>query len=407
MLWVGIDTHLRMHRIEIQNDRGDAMWRGQINNDRPGFVKLLERLRLIQESNSQTIGSVFMNPTGNYHAPLKAYLESQGYRVILVDARVSEHIRMTQNLGKEKSDGADASILAATGRLKPSILETGNHERDPLSGMTRLMESISKNIRRTTNQIKADIAAVFPEYPLYESLCSRTSMEILDRYATPEAIRNSSMDDLLATMKSASKNHFKKEDAERLMKLAVDSIGIPDLEGIYAYRIRINVARLREEMKSLQRIRDDIESGLGENKDVENISAIGGMSMVLAATIVSEIGNITQFQSAVKLQSYGGKAPNITGSGGKVAATGVSKIRNPHLSNAVHESAVSLVMHRTPEFMEIFNREIRKGKKPTQAYIIVGKRLLYHVFSIMKNQKPYRERRPRGGEGSVSSGTTV
>ncbi len=40
-----------------------------------------------------------------------------------------------------------------------------------------------------------------------------------------------------------------------------------------------------------------------------------------------------------------------------------------------------------------------KGKNPTQAYIVVGKRLLYHVYSIMRNKKPYRERRPVGGRG--------
>ena len=62
-------------------------------------------------------------------------------------------------------------------------------------------------------------------------------------------------------------------------------------------------------------------------------------------------------------------------------------------------------MQRTPEFYEIFNREIRKGKKVPQAYIVVGRRLLYHVFSIMKNHKPYRERLPRKeGEGGTSSG---
>ncbi len=45
--------------------------------------------------------------------------------------------------------------------------------------------------------------------------------------------------------------------------------------------------------------------------------------------------------------------------------------------------------------MDIFNREIAKERNPTQAYLVVGKRLIYHV-SIMKNKKPYRERRPMG-----------
>ena len=407
MLWVGIDTHLKIHRIELQNKDGKAMWRGQINNDRDGFTKLLDKLRLIERSNSQSISAIFMNPTGNFHMPIRAFLEANGYRVIMVDVRVSEHIRMTQNLGKEKSDSADASVLASTGRLKPSILESGNHERAPLSGLTRLMESVGKEITRITNFIKADMAAVFPEYPFYANIDIKTSIEILLRFQTPEMILKTPLEDIASVMSSASRKHFGLDDARNLVELARKSIGITDLDGIYAYRISMNAARLRYGKERLEEIGRKIESGSKDNEDIEHISAIRGMSVVSAATMVSEIGGIGQFDSAVKLQSYGGKAPDLKGSGGKVTAVGVSKIRNCHLSNAAYESAVSPVKHRTPEFHDIFQREIRKGKKPTQAYIVVAKRLLYHVHSIMKNGKPYRERRPSGGERSVSSGTAT
>lgn len=405
MLWVGIDTHLKMHRIEIQNKDGDAMWRGQINNDSDGFSRLLDKIRIIERSNSDSISAIFMNPTGNFHMPIRSFLEANGYRVIMVDARVSGHIRMTQNLGKEKSDSADASVLASTGRLKPSILESGNHERDPLSGLTRLMESVGREITRITNFMKADLAAVFPEYPFYANIDTQTSIEILLRFPTPEAVLNARLEDIADVMSRASRKHFGKDDAMNLMELAQKSVGITDRNGIYACRISMNAARLRYEKEKIQEIVKKIESMSGNNSDIDHISAIRGMSVVSAATIVSEIGDIGQFDSAVKLQSYGGKAPDLTGSGGKVTAVGVSRVRNSHLSNTAYESAVSLVKHRTPEFHDIFQREIKKGKKPTQAYIVVAKRLLYHVYSIMKNGKPYRERRPTGREGSVSGGT--
>ena len=41
-----------------------------------------------------------------------------------------------------------------------------------------------------------------------------------------------------------------------------------------------------------------------------------GMGPVNSATIVSEIDNIDQFDFALKLESYGGKCPDVTGSGG-------------------------------------------------------------------------------------------
>ena len=119
-----------------------------------------------------------------------------------------------------------------------------------------------------------------------------------------------------------------------------------------------------------------------------------GMGPVNSATVVSEIGDIKQFDSALKLQSYGGKCPDMTGSGGKSYPKGITKVRNAYLSNAVYESAVSLVVHRNSEFYNLFTRELEKKKSKTEAYVVVAKHLLFHVYSIMKNGKPYRERKP-------------
>ena len=63
-----------------------------------------------------------------------------------------------------------------------------------------------------------------------------------------------------------------------------------------------------------------------------------GMSVVAAARIVSEIGSIDQFDSALKLQSCAGSCPDMTKSGGKSHSKGLTKVRNEYLSNAVHPS---------------------------------------------------------------------
>lgn len=201
---------------------------GQISNDRKGFHDLLEKLKIIRKSNSQKIGAVFMNPTANYHAPLKAFLEREAFRVILVDARISEHLRITSNLGKEKSDGADASILASTAKLMPKILDRDSHERGSLSALTRLAESIGENITRVRNQIKSDIAAIFPEYPYYDEIDSKTSLDILEKYTTPEMLMNAQISELSSLIDRASRHHYGMKEAEIIVERARESIGVPD-----------------------------------------------------------------------------------------------------------------------------------------------------------------------------------
>lgn len=397
MLWIGIDTHLKMHEVEIQNENGKKMWHGRVENSREGFSELHEKIRTIEESNSDRIGGVFMNPTGNYHMPVKYFLESNGYNVYVVDARKTEHLRMVQNLGKEKSDQEDASILASTARLDAHSVSKG-HERLPESGLTRLLEQLKRNATMILNIIASDLAAVFPEYTETFEIDSKVSLRILERYPVPEEIIKADIRDLFALM-DTGKGHYHMDDAAKFKIVAENSIGIPDPERVYAYRIKMFAGMLREEIDRIKSVEGEIRERMSENTDVKNISDIHGIAMTSAAVMVAEIGSIGQFSSAVKLQSYGGKSPNITGSGGKIHSSGSSKIRNPHLSNSTYECAVSLVLHRTPEFLEVYQREIAKKKKPTQAYIVVGKRLLSHVYSIMKNQKPYRERLPGVSRG--------
>ena len=182
-------------------------------------------------------------------------------------------------------------------------------------------------------------------------------------------------------------------------------IGVDNTDGVYAFRIRQNVARLISEKKHAKDIEKEILKITENDENVKNIDDMKGIGPVSAAAITSEIGDIDQFDSALKLQSYGGTAPKMTGSGGKDHATEISKIRNSYLANSIYESARSLVHHKNEEFLKIYEREISKGKKTKEAYIIVSRRLLYHIYSIMKNRKPYRVRLPntRGREGNTST----
>lgn len=113
MISVGVDTHLKKHQVEMQNNEGKVMWRGQINNDRKGFGELLEKLKTVERSNRDSVRGVYVNPTGTYHLPLQHFLESNGYVVYYVDARVTDSSRTISNLGKHESDKVDCQMLAS------------------------------------------------------------------------------------------------------------------------------------------------------------------------------------------------------------------------------------------------------------------------------------------------------
>ncbi len=401
---VGIDTHEREHYVEIQNENEMTMWHGRMRNNREGFLFLLEKIRMVERSNSQDVMGIFINPTGNYHIPVRYFLEINGFgdRIFVVDARRTNHSRKIINLGKEKSVPEDARILAATPWHDHKYMERRGHRRDEISELTRMRDIVNKNITRISNCIHADLSVVFPEFTDVMAIDSKTGMAIQERFTTPQNICSVSTEEMFNVMKKEGRSHYSEEDAEALMELARNSIGVPDQKGVFTVRISISVRRLRDEMSILKDPEKQIVIMSSDNEDVKHLTEMNGIGVTNASSIVYEIGRIEQFKSSLKLQSYGGKCPDMNGSGGKSNAKGITKIRNEHLSNAVHESAISLVLHRNKEFYELFTREIRKGKTNTEAYIVVGKRLLFHVFSMMKNHRPYRERLYQGKRGRGS-----
>ena len=176
---------------------------------------------------------------------------------------------MVQNLGKEKSDPEDASILASTARLDPHSISKG-HERLPESGLTRLLEQLKRNVTMILNVIASDLAAVFPEYSHTFEIDSKVSLRILEAYSIPEKIIRADTEDLFTLMDTGNGHHH-IGDAIKFKMVAENSIGILDTEMEYAYRIKMNTGKLREEINRIKDVEREIVKRMSENTDVKNI----------------------------------------------------------------------------------------------------------------------------------------
>ena len=404
MIAIGIDTHLKMHEIEAQDDDRRVLWRGKIENNRKGFETLREKIEVLTKSQKQDITGIYMNPTGNYHVPLKYFLSCPGYNIILVNPIISKSIRNVSGFGKGKTDAVDAHSLASTPWFKADI---GNgHERSGISELTRMRERLSNEMKRLINYLRSDLACVFPEYLLFlNNIDSSTSLKLLETFPVPSLIVNAGKERILDLVRRESRGHFSDEFVSDLMRISAESVGIPDEDGIFSLKIRMAIDRIRGIKRDINKIEMDIKKRVADNEDVKRLDDIPGIDTIQAASIMAEIGNIDQFESAERLQSYGGTTPSDYGSADSYISKH-SKVSNRYLATAVSRSAVTLVLHNTREFREIYDRETGKQKRSTQAYITVAKRLLYHIYSMAKNKKPYRERLPgtHGGERADSSG---
>jgi len=137
-----------------------------------------------------------------------------------------------RNLGKEKSDTVDAAMLASTPWMDKNAFDKPIHKREHVSELTRLHESVTRNITRVTNILKSDLVCIFPEYmDMFSDVGSKTPLAILDEFSTPSGILKAGMDKVLKTMGKTSRNHYSAEGVKKLINLAKETIGIPDRDG--------------------------------------------------------------------------------------------------------------------------------------------------------------------------------
>jgi transposase len=72
---------------------------------------------------------------------------------------------------------------------------------------------------------------------------------------------------------------------------------------------------------------------------VKALQALRGVSLIVAATTVAELGDLTRFDSAKQLMAYLGLVPSERSSGETVKRGGITKTGNSHVRRALTEAA--------------------------------------------------------------------
>jgi transposase len=195
-------------------------------------------------------------------------------------------------------------------------------------------------------------------------------MKLLETFPVPSLILNAGNENIRDLVKKESKGHFGNEFVSDLVRISAESVGIPDKDGIFALKIKMEIDRIRGIKRDINTVESNIRKRVADDEDVKHLDDIPGIDTVRAATIMAEIGNIDQFESAMKLQSYGGVTLSDNGSADSYISRH-SRVSNHYLATAASRSAVTLVLHNTREFKNVYDREMGKQKRVIQTYITV------------------------------------
>lgn len=385
-LIVGIDIGKRYHQATVINSTGNMLGGSvRFSNTTAGAELLLKRVLSV---NPGSLPLIFgLEATGHYWLPLYAYLTEKGFKIVVLNPYQSDAFRKV-SMSSTKTDKEDALLIAELLRFG-SFPETKMADEDmiALRNLTRFRLSLNQQVTDSKRRILTILDQVFPEFEsLFSNIFGKTGRHLLKRYPTPEEMETVSLRKLTNLITKLSKGRFKKEKAREVLEKATTSFGITLALESLTLQLKLLLETLEFTEKQLKVVDTRVENLL---PDTCVLLTLPGVSKVLAAAIISEIGDIKRFRTSAQLVSFAGINPTVRQSGNFLGNKNhMSKKGSPYLRLALWQASITSARFN-PILKEYYELKIKEGKNHMTVIGAVTRRLTGIIFAMLRDQTAF------------------
>src|SRR5512136_1893681 len=174
--------------------------------------------------------------TGPYAEPLVHYLANKQVKIVQVNPMHTKKMKEVNDNSPLKTDDKDPRVIADIIRLG-CALSVVVPEGDA-AYLRRLNNARERHVGERTallNQLQQLVFLIFPEFKtVLKNMKGKTARYLLTRYTTPEKISTLASERLGEEMRRRSMGKFGIQEAELLIGLARETVGIKEgLAGIF------------------------------------------------------------------------------------------------------------------------------------------------------------------------------
>lgn len=390
MHYLGIDIGKDFHVAGCVNDESKtviAPFKFKSNTD--GYKMLKERLESVTSDRTQV--RIGLEATGHYWLNLYEKLAKDNFSLTLLNP-IQVHAFRNQGIRGSKTDTLDALLIA-------KMLHFGDYvDRKAVEDvllslryLTRYRHDLIEQIVSVKNKVICLLDIVFPEYEkLFSNVFGSTSLVLLREASTPEEILKLNNKKLQRLLSESSKGRFGPSDVSRVKDSARDSFGSSIASDIFSFQIKLTISQMEHLTNQVKELEGKIASFYKRLNLL--LTTIPGIGPTSAASIASEIGNISNFRHpkgpATALVAFAGFDPKVCESGQYKGHAKMSKRGSKYLRKAVYQASF-IASQRDPMFKAIYTKQRSRGKAHTVALTHVAHKMLHVIWSILKNNKPY------------------
>jgi transposase len=339
--WVGLDWGECSHSVSVVDESRAVVARFEVEATLEGFGVLAREL-----GEAQTIGGIAIESTASLVVP---FLLSQGYKVYLINPKMSKHWRESISVAGAKSDARDGLVLAVELARRHESLRPLQPQEPAVAELAALCETVRNLVDERTallQRLKAILRQYYPAaLQFFTDWSSPVSWRFLKRFPQPQTLAKARKDTLYRFLKS---NHIGLSPRwqERVEK-AGEATAWPrsQQEAVLELRMLSIVAQLQAlqpHIDNCDRLIAECSKKLPQASIIESLPAAGErLAPALTAIAALVAGEPDQLQA---MRCLSGVAP-VEHSSGKRCATRIRKRCNKHWRNVLHLYANVSLQH--------------------------------------------------------------
>lgn len=388
MLFVGIDIGKNNHVASMMDEKGKVVFKAfSFSNTTDGGNALFSKLSSFSSDPSDF--EIGMEATGHYWLSVYSFLFEKGFLLHVINPIQTDGWRKGTEIRKRKNDTIDSVLIADLIRYG-QFVETRLADEDlfSLRTLTRFRTYLVESISDLKRKVVCILDQVFPEYQsIFSNIFGRTSKEILLQFSSPIDFENISSETLAKLLAQLSRQKVGTTKAEQLKAAASSSFGITFAQNSFTFQLKALIEQIsfienqvKETETEISRIMEKLKSP---------ITTITGIGNVTGAAIISEIGDISKFDSPRKLVAFAGIDASVTQSGEFEATHNVmSKRGSPYLRKAIFQSAL-IASFKDPVLSAYYQKKRSEGKHHLTCVGAVSRKMCNIIYAVLKNNEPY------------------
>jgi transposase len=362
----------------------------KFDNSRAGFEKFWGMILASKDRFGCDEVLVGYESTGPYAEPLVHYLANKPVKMVQVNPMHTKKMKEVQDNSPLKTDDKDPRVIAdiiRLGRVLTVIVPEGD-----AAYLRRLTNARERHVGERTallNQLQQLVFLIFPEFKIVlKDMKGKTAQYLLKRYTTPERIGALCKRALAKEMWKRSRGWFGILDAESLISLARETVGIKEgLAGI-SMDIRHILMQLEAEEQFIAEIEAEMEATLTRITYSARLLSIKGLGIVSVAGLIGEVGDFSKFSTRSEIMKLAGLDLYEISSGNRKGQRRISKRGRSLLRKILFYAAIQMI-RKNGIMYDYYARLTGRGMERMRALIAVSRKLLRIIHAIVRDNKDY------------------